>query len=259
MVGRKPPKHQKSRPPPILKAERSGQKLAWLYGLHAVRAALANPRRRNLRLLGTSAALAEIGPTDGIAVEIADREALDRLLTKGAVHQGIALESEPLAAPDLDEILAGAPDQASLVVLDRANDPHNVGAVLRSAAVFGAIAVVVPRDHAPAVTGALAKAASGALEAVPLVFVANLARAMEEMKAQRFWCVGLVEDGDRLLSAVDLKGRTALVIGAEDGMRRLTHDLCDFHARLPTSGTIGALNMSNAAAIALYETVRQRG
>jgi 23S rRNA (guanosine2251-2'-O)-methyltransferase len=204
--------------------------------------------------------VAELGEIANLSPEIVPREALDRLLPPGAVHQGLILEAEPLPESDLDEVLALAPAPSTLVVLDRANDPHNVGAVLRSAAAFGASAVVLPRDHAPAITGALAKSASGALEVVPLVIVTNLARALDAMKEARFWCVGLTEDAEQTLAQIDLKGRVALIVGAEGGgLRRLTREGCDFLARLPTGGPVSALNMSNAAAIALYECARQRG
>lgn len=235
----------------------SGQ---WLFGLHTVKAALANPRRHCLRLVATREALAELPqPSHGLQAEILGREEIDRLLPPGAVHQGVALRAEPLPERDLTSILASAGPDAIFMVLDRANDPHNVGAVLRSAAAFGAAAVVLPRDHAPSVTGTLAKAASGALELVPLVMVTNLARALDEMKEANVWCVGLAGEADRPLEAIDLKGRVALLVGAEGaGLRRLTREACDFLARLPTGGPVADLNMSNAAAIALYEATRQR-
>jgi 23S rRNA (guanosine2251-2'-O)-methyltransferase len=146
-----------------------------------------------------------------------------------------------------------------LLVLDQVTDPHNVGAVLRSAAAFGALAVVVPDRNAPPETGVLVKAASGALEHVPLIRVANLARALTDLKQGGFWCVGLAADSTQTLAEADLSGRIAFVLGSEGaGMRRLTRDGCDSVARLPTSGPIAQLNVSNAAAVALYEAARQR-
>lgn len=229
----------------------------WVYGVHSVKAALANPKRRRLRLLATREAAGQLGQGEGAPrppPEIVERNAIDRLLPH-AVHQGLALETLPLEEPGLEDVLGGS----LLLILDRANDPHNVGAVLRSAAAFGATAVVLPKDHAPPIGGALAKAASGALEVVPLVTVTNLARALDALKEAGYWCVGLSGDATGTLDSIDLKGRIALIIGAEgEGLRRLTREACDFLVRLPTGGPIADLNLSNAAAIALYEAVRQR-
>ncbi len=234
----------------------------WIYGQHAVLAALANPARRIRRLIATADSAQSLPPADGRpAAEILDRAALERVLPAGAVHQGVAALAEPLHEPDLDEVLDGLSraENATLLLLDQVTDPQNVGAILRSAAAFGAAALVLPRHHAPPVTGALAKAASGALEHVPIVRVGNLAQAIERLKESRFWCVGLAGDADRDLAAIDLKGRVALALGAEGpGLRRLTRERCDFQARLPTSGPIAQLNVSNAAAVALYECARQR-
>lgn len=234
----------------------------WIYGQHAVLAALANPARRIRRLIATAEAAPSLpAPAGHPAAEILERQALERVLPAGAVHQGVAALAEPLDEPDLDELLDGlsGAESATLLLLDQVTDPQNVGAILRSAAAFGAAALVLPRHHAPPVTGALAKAASGALEHVPIVRVGNLAQAIERLKESRFWCVGLAGDADRELAAIDLKGRIALALGAEGpGLRRLTRDRCDFQARLPTSGPIAQLNVSNAAAVALYECARQR-
>lgn len=244
----------------------------WLYGSHAVLAALANPARRIRRILLTEAAARAHG--DAIAA-LPDRKGLDRaggpraetmdrieietLLPPGAVHQGIALLADPLDPPALGDILDRAGPQALLVVLDRVTDPQNAGAVLRSAAAFGACAVIVPKDHAPPVTGALAKAASGALEFVPPIPVTNLARALEAIKQAGFWCLGLDSEGpDTLVGAHDT-GRAALVLGAEGaGLRRLTRESCDGLYRLPTVPPIASLNVSNAAAVGLYELARTR-
>ena len=238
----------------------------WLYGTHAVRAALANPLRRRRRLLVTRHALPSVqaapedGPAGAPSPEITERHDIERLLPRGAVHQGVALLVEPLPAVALDDVLSATAGQtdAVIVVLDQATDPRNVGAVLRSAAAFGARAVVVPRRHAAEATGSLAKAASGALESVPLVRTANLARGLRAIKEAGFWCVGLDATEGTAFAEADLGGRLALVLGAEgSGLRRLTRDGCDTMVRIPLSGGVESLNLSASAAIALYE-VRRR-
>lgn len=237
---------------------------AWLYGPHAVFAALGNPRRRCRRLVVTDGAaetygrrLAELG---GPPPETLTREAIDRLLPAGAVHQGIAVAADPLPDPDLGEILEALPAGRGLVVvLDQVTDPHNVGAILRSAAAFGADAVLLPDRHAPGTTGVLAKAASGALDLVPLAHVVNLARELDRLKAAGFWCVGLDSEAEQTVAEADMSGRVALVLGAEGaGLRRLTRERCDLMIRLPTQNRLASLNVSNAAAVALYEIQRRR-
>ena len=189
-----------------------------------------------------------------------DRAAFDRLLPEGAVHQGWALQVEPLDPPDLDDVLRAAemkPGRSLIVMLDQVSDPHNVGAVLRSAAAFGAAAVIVAEHGAPPATATLAKAASGALDIVPLVRVVNLARALDRLKEAGFWSCGLDEAGPTPLSALDLGPRVVLVLGSEGGgLRRLMREHCDYLARLPTRPEMPSLNVSNAAAIALYELSR---
>lgn len=257
---------QRRRPAPNKRATGPSEttQTQWIYGRHAVAAALANPARRCLRLvctretaeattallLGARAALAPPAP------DILDRHALGALLPPGAVHQSMALESERLPKPDLETVLAAIPPEGAphiLVLLDQVTDPHNVGAILRSAAAFAALAVVVPEHGAPPVTGTLAKAASGATEIVPLVHVTNLARCLERVKEEGFWCVGLDGAAPERLGALDLPPRIALVLGAEGaGLRRLVREHCDFLAHLPTRGTLSSLNVSNAAAVALF-------
>ncbi len=242
----------------------------WIYGRHAVAAALANPARRGRRLIAlrenaeeaatflTGARLAVRPP----APEILDRRSFDAVPPPGAVHQGLALEAETLAEPDLDTVLAAIPEAGAphiLVMLDQVTDPHNVGAILRSAAAFAALAVIVPEHGAPRITGVLAKAASGALEAVPLVRVINLARCLERVKAAGFWCIGLDGAAPDSIEALEPSARIALVLGAEGtGLRRLVREHCDFLAHLPTRGMIEELNVSNAAAVALYALTRPR-
>jgi 23S rRNA (guanosine2251-2'-O)-methyltransferase len=264
------PRREPSVPAPAQPRKDTG---GWIYGRHAVRAALRNPARRLRRLVAVPEiaadaqawlAEAKARPAADFKVETLERARLEALLPEGAVHQGLALQAEPLPPAFLEDVLAEMPPApaggaAVVVVLDQVSDPHNVGAVLRSAAAFGASAVVLPEHGTPPSTAALAKAASGALEQVPLVRVTNLARALDKLKDAGFWCVGLEESGEKLLTELDLAGRIALVLGAEgEGLRRLTRERCDFLARLPTRDPLASLNVSNAAAIALYEVARRR-
>ena len=247
----------------------------WIYGRHAVAAALANPERRWRRLAAAvgheeearalvAGAKASHDGGGGQPVRVLERDALAALLPAGAVHQGLALDVEPLAGRDLEAVLQRATPTAArivIVALDRVSDPHNLGAVLRSAAAFGALAVVSVAHGAAPAGGALAKSASGALERVPLVTVVNLARALDRLKAAGFWICGLDETAAQPLCALDLGQRVALVLGGEgSGMRRLVRERCDFLARLPTRPEQPSLNVSNAAAVALYELARvERG
>lgn len=233
----------------------------WLYGHHAVVAAAKNPARRLERLLATANAAERLKrDCPGAVPEIVERPAIEAVLPQGAVHQGLALLASPPAVPSLEELLDSLPGDALLVVLDQVTDPQNVGAILRSAAAFGVRAVLVPRRHAPPVTGALAKAASGALEHVPLIEIGNLDRALQKLKQTGFWCLGLDAAADRSIADAKLDRRLALVMGAEgSGLRRLTAERCDLLVRLPTRGPISTLNVSNAAAVALYELSRGTG
>ena len=236
----------------------------WIYGLHAVTAALDNSARVCRRLLATEEGVQRLAPTASgrphpIAPEIVGRETIDAALPPGAVHQGLALLAAPLPMLDVSDLLHLSEGVAScqIVALDQVTDPQNVGAVLRSAAAFGALGVMLPDRHAPEETGALAKAASGALERVPVIRVTNLVRALEELKAAGFWAAGLDAEGDRTLAEAGLTGKTVLVLGAEgSGLRRLTRETCDYQLRLPMRGGFESLNVSNAAAIALYELNR---
>src|SRR5436309_4069376 len=242
----------------------------WVYGRHAVAAALANPARRWRRLAVLADQEAEaaelIAPAaaerrgEGEAIEVLDRAAFDRLLPDGAVHQGWALEVEPLDSADLEDVLRAVEvtqGRSIVIVLDQVSDPHNVGAFLRSAAAFGASAVIVGEHGAPPPTGALAKAASGALDSVPLVRAVNLARTLDRLKDARFWCCGLDEAAPAPLAGLDLGQRVVLVLGSEGGgLRRLLRERCDYLGRLPTRPEFPSLNVSNAAAVALYELVR---
>lgn len=221
----------------------------WLYGRHAVCAALANPARRIRRLLATAEAAARL--PEGAGAERVAAAAIAALLPPEAVHQGLAALVDPLAPPPLAQVLA-AP--GPVVVLDRVTDPRNVGAVLRAAAAFSAAAVIVPDRHAPPEGGAMARAAAGALEHVPLLRAVNLARTLEALKRAGLWVVGLDPRAPVALAEAGLGGRrVALVLGAEDeGMRRLTREGCDLLVRLPQRPVVESLNVAVAAAVALY-------
>lgn len=231
----------------------------WLYGLHAVAAALTNPSRRLRRLVLTQEAeatlAARIRQALPIPAERMDRGQIDRLLGRDPVHQGIALLADPLPPPQLNAVLERP---GPLLVLDQVTDPRNIGAILRSAAAFGAAAVVVQDRSAPEETGTMAKAASGALETVPLLRAVNLARTLVALKAAGVWVVGLDSDGTALSGPALAERRVALVLGAEgEGMRRLTRETCDEIAGLPMPGGFESLNVSAAAAVALYEVSRR--
>ena len=244
--------------PPRSPAERRPDSL-WIYGIHPVLAALANPRRRVLRILATPNALARLtaaGARLSVAAEETTPKLLDRLLGGEAVHQGLAVEVAPLPPIGLEALK----DARLIVVLDQVTDPHNVGAVLRSSVAFAADAVVTTGRHAPAETGVLAKAASGALDAIPIVEVQNLARALEEIGRLGFTRIGLDSEAEAPIEDAISGERIALVLGAEGkGLRRLTRDICDHLARLTVPGAIASLNVSNAAVLALYLARRHLG
>jgi 23S rRNA (guanosine2251-2'-O)-methyltransferase len=224
-----------------------------LWGRHAVAAALDNPRRTVIKAWATREAAEFMQFPRDVAVTLADVADLGRLVPGDAPHQGVVIEVEPLEDVWLDEILAGAPDEAVLLVLDQVTDPHNVGAILRSAAAFGAIGIVTQDRHSPPESGALAKAASGALETVKWIRTVNLARALGDIAEAGFWRIGLTGDADATLKEALGPKRVALVLGAEGpGLRPNTREHCDSLARLPITGAVESLNVSNAAAVALY-------
>jgi 23S rRNA (guanosine2251-2'-O)-methyltransferase len=232
--------------------ERDDDDAVLLYGWHSVVAALANPARRIRRLLATENAVRRLGD-EGIALpltpELVRPDALDARLTPDAVHQGLLAEADPLPSPEIEEL-----DPFGIVlVLDQITDPHNVGAILRTAAAFAVAAVVTTARHSPQATGVLAKAASGALEHVPIVTVQNLARGLTALKERGFFTVGLDSSAPDDLTRVGARPPLALVLGAEGkGLRQLTAATCDRLARLDLPGAIKSLNVSNAAALALY-------
>ncbi len=234
----------------------------WIYGHHAVFAALRNSDRMAKRVLYVRDSLPEDEPFPSevdIQPEIVTRDQIDGVLPPGAVHQGIAALMSPLPSIAVEDICTQAATlpNALIVVLDRVADPQNIGAIIRSAAVFGAIAVVIQDRNAPQITGVIAKAASGGIEQVPLVRVTNLSRAIETLKNSSFWCIGLDSEAPGDLQKVKPPSHTALVLGAEGaGLRRLVRENCDELVRIEGNGAIASLNVSNAAAVALYSLSR---
>jgi len=232
----------------------------WLYGLHSVRAALRNPQRNVKRALLTEHAASALGkPLLGrVRHEITSADSVSRLLPAGAVHQGIALLCEPLPKRDIEDVLSQVSDKRRIVlVLDQISDPHNVGAIMRSAAAFGVSAVIVQDRHAPPESGVLAKSASGALDIVPYLQLVNISRALDELGELGFWRVALAGDGEQPLSEAISSGDIAIVLGSEgSGMRRLVRERCDTAAFIPIEKQMESLNVSNATAIALYEIRR---
>jgi len=228
-----------------------------MYGWHTVTAALRNPARHIRKLLATENAarrLSDQGVKSTVKPEVVRPSAIAERLLPDAVHQGLYLETDPLPSPAIEDL----PAHGVVLVLDQITDPHNVGAIFRSAAAFAATAIVTTQRHSPDATGALAKAASGALELVPLVNVQNLARALSALKQNGFLVVGLDSSGEHDLAGLPLRAPLALVLGAEGkGLRQLTKEICDAIARIDLPGGIKSLNVSNAAALALYVTSRR--
>jgi len=224
----------------------------FLFGLHAVEAALANPHRPVYALRATENAAHKLGPliaARNVAIERVLPKDLDRQLGADTVHQGVVLEAGPLEPVTLDDV----DPNGILLVLDQVTDPHNVGAALRSAAAFGASGLVLTERHSPPLTGTLAKSASGALDLVPIVHVKNLAQALAELGERGTLRIGLAEEADATLEDTEIARPLALVLGAEGkGLRQLTRERCDLLCRISTASALASLNVSNAAAIALH-------
>ncbi|WP_366657340.1 23S rRNA (guanosine(2251)-2'-O)-methyltransferase RlmB [Fodinicurvata sp. EGI_FJ10296] len=245
-----------------------------IYGHHAVAEAWTNPGRKIRHLVATRAALdalndqIQAASAAGLrrpAPEIVQRATIDARLPEGTVHQGVLASVDPLSTPTFEAMLERARERFTLlIVLDQVTDPHNVGAILRTAAAFGAAALIMTERHAPPVSGTLAKIASGAVEHVPIIRVTNMARTLTDLTDSGVASLGLAEEAEQTLATV-VSGlphglSTALVLGSEGaGLRRLTRENCTHLVRLPTSGPIASLNVSNAAAAALYELVRNIG
>lgn len=234
---------------------RGGERRNVVYGWHSTLAALHNPRRRIARILATRNAVSRLAEHGlGDLPEPVEARDIERIVGGNAVHQGIAVVCDPLPEPELADLK----DARLVVVLDQVTDPHNVGAVIRSAAAFGAAAVILTERHGPAESGVLAKAASGGLEHVALVHVKNLARALDQLADMGFERLGLDSAHAEPLEPATTNGRTAIVLGAEGkGLRRLTREKCDRLVRLDLPGPIASLNVSNAAALALYVVTRR--
>lgn len=258
MSKRKPSKNKRkpdSSPKP--KPGGSGQ---WLYGTHACLAALSNPSRHIQKIMVTKGAaplLQKINNPSLPDAHLVDRPQLDAALPPDSVHQGIAVLASPLPAADITQITRQDKPRSTVIILDQANDPRNIGSVMRSAAAFGADGVIVPDRSTPEISGAMAKAAAGALETVPFIRITNLARTLRSLKEAGYWCVGLDGQADKTLAETDLAGKTAIVMGAEgSGLRQLTAENCDFLAKIPISARMESLNLSIATSIVLYEINR---
>lgn len=245
-----------ARSAPPARREQADDGMVRLFGSHAVEAALNNPRRRVFRLLATENAerrLADVIQAKGVLIDRATPGDLDHLLGADTVHQGLLLEAEPLPEPTLEDLVARAAQLGPLVLLDHVTDPHNAGAVLRSAAAFGAAGLIMTRRHSPPLNGVLAKAASGALDIVPVLPVQNLAKTMLELKELGFRLIGLEGTSTTHLEDEQFGTLTGLVLGAEGkGLRELTAETCDSLVSITTADALASLNVSNAAAVALH-------
>jgi len=224
-------------------------------------AALRNPDRVVRHVLATENVAEKLEESAGKGgLTVVGREDIERNLEPGAVHQGVAAQVEPLPSKAVEDIISQTANnkQVTVIALDQASDPRNVGAILRSAAAFGAVALLQQDRHAPPVTGAMAKAASGGLEHVTMVYVPNIVRALRQLKESEFWIVGLDGLADTVLGTSALPDRCCLVLGAEgSGLRRLTREECDLAVKIPIHKAVDSLNLSNAAAVALYELNRR--
>lgn len=231
-----------------------------LYGKHPVSLALLNKKRVVREVLILSTVLEKMKIPKNVPFKIVSKDQLDSLVGRDAVHQGVVAKCQALPNYDILDLINEVKNQEKvlLVILDQVTDPHNVGAVLRSAAAFNAAGVIVPQSGAPDETGVLAKSASGALELIPLIKVKNLTRAMQELKENGFWCIGLDGYASHSIYQTKLPKKCVVVMGSEgDGIRRLTAENCDDTVKLPMNPAVESLNVSNACAITLYEWNRQ--
>ena len=241
-------------------SNKSAPKDLFIYGRHPIELALSNSKRHIRELYYLKEALQNLQIPQNIKTKCVDKSFLDGLVGREVLHQGLVARVDPLPVTLLPDMLKQVKNQekAVVVLLDQVTDPHNVGAILRSSIAFDALAVVMPEAGAPDETGVLAKSASGALELIPLIRVPNLIRAMEKLKEEGFWCIGLDGYAEQSITGVKLPQKCAFIMGSEgSGMRRLTRENCDYCVKLPMNPAIESLNVSNAAALTLYEYRRQ--
>ncbi len=233
----------------------SKDKKFWIYGKHAVRAAVSNESRRVFKVVVLPQNRDFLSDLS-VKTEVVDKNYFSSLFGKDTIHQGCAAQVLPLDVVYLEDL---QDDDRPIVFLDQVADPQNIGSILRASAVFGAKAVVLPEMNAPEVTAVIAKVASGALETVPLIKVKNIVQSIKMLKKSGYWCLGLDERGDKKIGEMDLSGKFILVIGSEgQGMRRLTRENCDFLVQLPSVGSFTTLNAAQATTVSLYEILRQK-
>lgn len=232
----------------------------FLYGHHPVVLALSNPNRKIKEIFAIKNVLNKITIPEHIPIHLVSRDQIETIVGKEAVHQGIVARCQPLNGYNLIDLLNQTKQQPQtlVIILDQVTDPHNIGAILRSAVAFHAAAVIIPQDGAPEENGVLAKSASGALELIPLIRVKNLVRTMAELKNNGFWCIGFDGYAEHSIYQTHLPKKCALIMGSEgEGLRHLTAKNCDDMVKLPMDKRVESLNVSNASAIALYEWNRQ--
>lgn len=255
---------QKKNQRPKFKKEQKNRIHATLFGTHAVCEALQNPARKLKKLYATQQALDQLGQKNiksSVPSQIVDKNDLDRSFPPNTVHQGLALDCEPLDDVMLQDLIISAEQhgRSVLLMLDQVTDPHNVGAILRSACAFGVDGIIMQKKHAPELTGALAKIACGAVEHVPVAYETNLTRSLESLQEAGFFAIGLDERGEEEISTFKAPDKCVLVLGAEGpGIRRLVKEQCDSLVRLPMHGPMPSINVSNAAAIALYAVTHSK-
>lgn len=234
----------------------------WIYGKHAVKAAVLNEKREILRTIALESCknfFSEFKHGRSLRIEVSDKNLFASIFGKESIHQGCAVLVRKFCDYSIEELTEDESDNRPIVFLDQITDPQNIGSILRASAVFGARAVVITENHSPDLTPVIAKAASGALETVPLVRVINFANSINVLKKRGFWIIGLAEESDKMISEIKLDGKFVFIIGSEgDGMRRLTRDNCDFLVKLPVFGSFTTLNAAQAATVSMYEITRQR-